>query len=311
MSKISSKIKVLGIGGAGVNAVSRMTGNDFESVEMIALNTDAQSLRLSRAKERILIGEETTAGLGTGMDPKLGEKAARESREKIKESLVGAEMVFLAAGFGGGTGSSVLPIVGEIAKSLNILTVAVVTRPFSFEGAQRRRIANEAVKKMKGKVDSFIVVPNDKLLKMIAKSTSVKDAFWVCDKILREAIQGISNLIFSPGIINVDLADIRGILKNSGETLFGQGIARGENRAVNAANRAIHSPLLDFPFSKAKGVLLNVAGKDDFSLFEIQEAAGFIKKASSSRAKIVFGASEEKSLRKGEIKITVIATHIN
>jgi cell division protein FtsZ len=245
------------------------------------------------------------------MDPKLGEKAARESREKIKESLVGAEMVFLAAGFGGGTGSSVLPIVGEIAKSLNILTVAVVTRPFSFEGAQRRRIANEAVKKMKGKVDSFIVVPNDKLLKMIAKSTSVKDAFWVCDKILREAIQGISNLIFSPGIINVDLADIRGILKNSGETLFGQGIARGENRAVNAANRAIHSPLLDFPFSKAKGVLLNVAGKDDFSLFEIQEAAGFIKKASSSRAKIVFGASEEKSLRKGEIKITVIATHIN
>lgn len=311
MSKHNSKIKVIGIGGAGVNALSRMSGNDFESVEMIAINTDAQSLRLSRVKEKILIGKETTAGLGTGMDPKLGERAARESREEIKEKLSGAEMVFLAAGFGGGTGSSALPIVGEIAKGLGILTVAVVTKPFSFEGAQRRRIANEAVKKIKGTVDSYIVVPNDKLLKMITKNTSVKEAFWACDKILREAIQGIANLICAPGIINVDLADIRGILKNSGETLFGQGLAKGENRAVNAANRAIHSPLIDFPFNKAKGVLLNIAGNDDFSLFEIQEAAGFIKKASSPRAKIVFGASEEKSLKKGEIKVTLIATRIN
>ncbi len=311
MSKNSSKIKVIGIGGAGVNALSRMTGNNFESVEMIAVNTDAQSLRLSKAKKKILIGEKTTCGLGTGMDPKLGERAARESREKIKESLDGSEMVFLAAGLGGGTGSSALPVVGEIAKELGILTVAVVTKPFSFEGSQRRRIANAAIKKVKGRVDSFIAVPNDKLLKTIAKNTSVKEAFWACDAILREAIQGISNLISSPGIINVDLADIRGILKNSGETLFGQGIAKGENRAVNAANRAIHSPLIDFPFNRARGILLNVAGQDDFSLFEVQEAAGFIKKASSSRAKIVFGASEEKELKKGEIKITVIATRIN
>lgn len=305
------KIKVIGIGGAGVNALSRMAKCGFNYIDLIAVNTDAQSLQFSRVPRRLLIGENVTLGLGTGMDVRLGEKAAKESKEKIKEILKGAEMIFLTSGFGGGTGSSCLPIIGEMAKNLGILTIAVITKPFSFEGIQRQRIANWGLRNLKGKVDSLICISNDKLLKIIGKNTSVEDAFWECDRILREAIQGISDLIFSPGIINVDLADIRGILKNSGEALFGQAKAKGENRAITAANEAIHSPLVDFPISKAKGILLNIAGGEDLSLFEIQEAADFIKKTVSPWAKISFGASEDKTLKKGEIKITIIATGVN
>jgi len=194
---------------------------------------------------------------------------------------------------------------------LGILTIAVITKPFSFEGIQRQRVANKGLRNLKGKVDSLICIPNDKLLKIVGKNTSVEDAFWLCDRILREAIQGISDLIFFPGIINVDLADIRGILKNSGEAFFGQAKAEGENRAVTAADKALHSPLVDFPITKARGVLLNIAGGEDLSLFEIQEAAGFIKKTVSQDAKISFGASEDKTLKKGEIKITIIATGVN
>lgn len=306
-----SKIKVIGIGGAGVNALSRMAKCNFNYAELIAINTDVQSLRSCKVSKKILIGKNITFGLGTGMNTKLGEKAVQESREEIKDILKDTEMVFLVSGLGGGTGSGGIPILGEISKELGILSIAVVTKPFSFEGSQRQKVANVALKKLKGKVDALICISNDKLLKIVGKNTSVESALWTCDKILREAVQGISDLIFSPGIINVDLADIRGILKNSGNALFGQAIAKGENRAIKAANQAIHSPLVDFPIDKAKGVLLNIAGGDDLSLFEIQEAAGFIKKAVSSKAKISFGASEDKTLKKEEIKITFIATGIN
>jgi len=239
-------------------------------------------------------------------------KSIREiGNEEVYDKTVEDSHNFVADGFVvHNTGSSCLPIIGEMAKNLGILTVAVITKPFSFEGVQRQRIANWGLRNLEGKVDSLICISNDKLLKIIGKNTSVEDAFWECDRILREAIQGISDLIFFPGIINVDLADIRGILKNSGEALFSQAKSKGENRAITAANEAIHSPLIDFPINKAKGILLNIAGGEDLSLFEIQEAAGFIKKTVSSRAKISFGASEDKTLKKGEIKITLIATGI-
>lgn len=252
---IVPKIKVIGIGGAGVNTVSRMAKCGFDYVELIAINTDAQSLRFSRVPHKLLIGENVTFGLGTGMDIGLGEKAIKESKEKVKEVLKGAEMIFLTSGFGGGTGSSCLPIIGGMAKNLGILTIAVITKPFSFEGIQRQRVANKGLRNLKEKVDSLICIPNDKLLKIVGKNTSVEDAFWFCDKILREAIQGISDLIFFPGIINVDLADIRGILKNSGEAFFGQAKAEGENRAVTAADKALHSPLVDFPITKALSLI--------------------------------------------------------
>ncbi len=306
-----SKIKVVGIGGAGVNALSRMTKCNFNYAELIAINTDVQSLRLCKVPKKILIGKNVTFGLGTGMNTKLGEKAMQENREEIKTLLKGADMVFIVAGLGGGTGSGGIPILGEILKELGILSIVVVTKPFSFEGSQRQKIANATIKKLKGKVDSLICISNDKLLKIVGKNTSIQSALWTCDKILREAVQGVSDLIFFSGIINVDLADIRGILKNSGNALFGQAIAKGENRAIKAANQAIHSSLVDFPIEKAKGVLLNIAGGDDLSLFEIQEAAEFIKKTVSPKAKISFGASEDKTLKKEEIKITFIATGIN
>jgi len=306
-----SKIKVVGIGGAGVNALSRMTKCNFNYAELIAINTDVQSLRLCKVPKKILIGKNVTFGLGTGMNTKLGEKAMQENREEIKTLLKGADMVFIVAGLGGGTGSGGIPILGEILKELGILSIVVVTKPFSFEGSQRQKIANATIKKLKGKVDSLICISNDKLLKIVGKNTSIQSALWICDKILREAVQGVSDLIFFSGIINVDLADIRGILKNSGNALFGQAIAKGENRAIKAANQAIHSSLVDFPIEKAKGVLLNIAGGDDLSLFEIQEAAEFIKKTVSPKAKISFGASEDKTLKKEEIKITFIATGIN
>ena len=306
-----SKIKVVGIGGAGVNALSRMTKCNFNYAELIAINTDVQSLRLCKVSKKILIGKNVTFGLGTGMNTKLGEKAMQENREEIKTLLKGADMVFIVAGLGGGTGSGGIPILGEILKELGILSIVVVTKPFSFEGSQRQKIANATIKKLKGKVDSLICISNDKLLKIVGKNTSIQSALWTCDKILREAVQGVSDLIFFSGIINVDLADIRGILKNSGNALFGQAIAKGENRAIKAANQAIHSSLVDFPIEKAKGVLLNIAGGDDLSLFEIQEAAEFIKKTVSPKAKISFGASEDKTLKKEEIKITFIATGIN
>ncbi len=304
---MNTKIKVVGVGGSGSNTVSRMTKCQIRGVELIAINTDMQTLRVSRASKKVLIGENITKGLGTGMDVVLGEKAANESREKIEEILKGAEMVFITCGLGGGTGSAASPIVAEIARSLGALTVAVVTTPFLFEGSQRRKIANTALEKLKGKVDTLLVVPNDKLLKLITEKTNVSDAFWICDEISREAVEGITDLIFTPGIINVNFADIKTIMQNSGRALFGVGKAKGENRVVEATNLAINSPLLDFSIEGAKSILFSVAGRD-LTLFEINEAAKIITKNADSRAQIIFGAIEDKKLKDGEIKITVIAT---
>ncbi|MDD5146586.1 MAG: cell division protein FtsZ [Candidatus Pacebacteria bacterium] len=302
------KIKVVGIGGSGVNAVNRMHKSGILGVELVAVNTDVQSLNASAAEKKILIGEKTTGGLGSGMDVRVGEKAARESYETLKLALNGAEMVFLTCGLGGGTGSSGIPILGEIAKHLRALTVAIVTLPFSFEGAARRAIANQALKKLQDNVDSLLVIPNDKLLLLSGPNTTVEHAFWLGDSVLREAVKGIADLISLNGIISVNLADLRNLLEDSGKAFLGIGQAKGEKRATIAANMALNSPLLDFALHEAQGILLNIAGGDDLSLAEVNTAASFIKQQAPSTAKIIFGVSDDPSLPKGEIKITVIAS---
>jgi len=302
-------IKVIGVGGSGSNTVSRMARFDIKGVELIATNTDAQALHFARAEKKILIGNNITRGLGTGMDVNLGKNAAEESKQEILENLKGADMVFVTCGLGGGTGSGASPIIAEISKNLGILTVAVVTTPFSFEGEQRRKVAEDALKNLKGKVDSILVISNDNLLKIINEKTTVSNAFELCDQILHEAVQGITDLILVPGIINIDFASVVSVMKNSGHALFGTGKASGENRAVLAAEKAISSPLLDFSISGAKGVLFSAAG-NDVSLNEIQEAAKVITKNVDPKAQIIFGAVRDNNLKKGEIKITVIATKL-
>jgi len=305
--KINTDIKVVGVGGSGTNTVSRMAKCLIRGVDLIAVNTDAQSLRFCKVKKKVLIGENITKGRGAGMDVSLGEKAVKESKGKIEELLREADMVFVACGLGGGTASPAAPIIAEVVKSLGILTIAVVTKPFSFEGAQRKRIANSALKNLKDKVDTLLVISNDKLLKLVNEKTKVSDAFWICDEILREAVQGITDLILVPGIINVDFADIKTIMKNSGRALFGVGRAKGEKRATEAALSAINSPLLDFSITGAKAALFNISGSD-LTLSEIAEAAEVITKNLNSQAQIIFGAVQDKKLKGGEIKITVIAT---
>ncbi len=301
------KIKVLGIGGSGCNTVSRMAKDRLKGVELIALNTDAQVLDSCSVRKKILIGRNITGGLGAGMDVSLGEKAAQESKNRIKDVLKGADMVFITSGMGGGTGSPTAPVVAGIAKNLGILTVATVTTPFSFEGAQRKKVATEALKKLKGKVDTLLIIPNDKLLSQIDEETTVSEAFLTCDDVLRQAVQGITDLVAVPGIINVDFSDVKTIMKNSGRALFGIGTAKGEERAIKAAKRAINSPLLDFSIEGAGGILFNVSGKN-ISLAEIREAAELITEQADKKAEIIFGAIEKRSLKKNEIKITVIAT---
>ena len=302
------KIKVVGLGGSGVNAVDRMTREGIPGVELIAVNTDAQVLKKSRVPRRILIGQKITEGLGTGMNPKLGEKAVKENFEELEKILSGAEMIFLTAGLGGGTASGGIAVLSEIAKKTGALTVGVVTLPFSFEGVQRQRIAKRALSDLEGRVDSLLCIPNDKLLKLINQNTPLENAFWLCDGILREAVKGISDLVSMPGIINVDFADLRGILGNSGRAFLGQGVAGGEKRAMAAANMALHSPLLSFSIENSQGVLLNIAGGGDLSLSEVNTAASFIKNIAKSGMKIIFGVSEDPKLEKGAIKITLIAT---
>ena len=303
------KIKVIGVGGSGSNTVSRMAKFDIDSVELISVNTDAQALHFSKAAKKILIGKDITHGLGTGMDADVGKSAAEENRTQILESLKGADMVFVTCGLGGGTGSGASPIVAEISKGLGILTVAVVTTPFSFEGSERKRIAEQALKNLKDKVDSLLVISNDKLLKIIDEKTTVTDAFLICDDVLGQAVKGITDLILVPGIINIDFASVVSIMKNSGRAMFGTGKAVGENRAILAAEQAISSPLLDFSIQGAKGVLFNASGLD-ISLNEIQEAAKIITKNVDSKAQIIFGAVKDATLKKGEIKVSVIATKL-
>jgi len=301
------KIKVIGVGGSGSNTVSRIAKFNIGPVELIAVNTDAQALYCCRVPKKILIGKNATKGLGAGMDVLLGKSAAEENKEEILLTLKGADMVFVTCGCGGGTGSGAAPVIAGLSKDLGILTVAVVTTPFSFEGQQRKKIAEKAIENLKEKTDSLLIISNDKLLKVIDEKTTVSNAFEICDDILKQAVQSIIDLILAPGVINVDFTSVVSIMKDSGQVLFGTGKAVGENRAVEAGIKAIHSPLLDFSIKGSKRVLFNASGSD-ITLNEIKNAAKTITENVDPKAKILFGAVKDNTLKKGEIKVTVIAT---
>ncbi len=308
MTKSLPKIKVVGIGGAGGNAISRMASCGIKGVELIAINTDFQDLKDSHGDIKIRIGKKLTEGLGTGMNPELGRRAVEENKEEIAKALKDSDMVFLTCGLGGGTGTGAIPAVAEIAKSSGALTIAVVTTPFSFEGKERSRVAKRGLKAVQDKVDTLIPISNDRILSTLGPNVSLTDAFWACDEILRQAVQGISDLVTLPGIINIDFADVRAIMKNSGSALFGKGVAKGKRRAEEAALSALNLPLVDLSCENAKGVLFNVNGGKDLSLSEVNEIAEVIRKRVSPNASIIFGAVEDNDLEEGEIKVTVIAT---
>lgn len=302
-------IKVIGVGGAGGNAIDRMVKCKIKGIDLVAVNTDIQDLKKIQASEKIRIGQESTHGLGAGMNPDMGRKAATESREELSEALKGVDMVFLTAGLGGGTGGGAIPVLAELARSQGALTIAVVSRPFSFEGAWRTKLAERALGELKGKVDTLLVIPNDQILKLADQDMTVISAFWKADEILRQAVQGISDLIVVPGIINVDFADLKSIMKNSGRAVFGMGQAKGEKRIEIALADALHSPLLEMSIKGAKGILFNVASADDdISLIEIQEVASRMREEVSPQAKIIFGAVQDKNLKSGEARIMLIAT---
>ena len=303
-----ARIKVVGVGGSGGNAITRMIETKLKGVEFVAINTDAQDLHHNKAAEKVHIGKNLTKGLGAGMNPSIGRQAAEENRDEIQEILKGADMVFVTCGLGGGTGSGAAPIVAETAKELGILTVAVVTKPFSFEGSQRKAIAEEALANLKERVDSLITIPNVKLLQIIDKKTSLVNAFNIVDDVLRQGVQGISDLIVNPGIVNVDFADVRAIIANSGSALMGIGVGSGDNRAADAARAAINSPLLELSIDGAKGVLFNVSGANDLAMLEISEAANIITESIDPNAKVIFGTAVNENIKKGEIQITVVAT---
>jgi cell division protein FtsZ len=303
-----ARIKVIGIGGSGNNAVNHMIDSKVKGVEFIAINTDAQDLHNSLATKKIHIGKNLTRGLGTGMNPELGKRAAEETKEEIQEALKGADMVFIAYGAGGGTGSGGGPMISKVAKEMGILTVGVVTKPFFFEGIQRMKIAEQSLEELQKGVDALIIIPNDRLLSTISKETTAKQAFSICDNILKQAVEGISDLITMPGIINIDFADIKAIMEDAGSALMGIGMATGENRAIEAAKAAINSPLLEISITGAKGVLFSIAGGDDLTMFEIQDAAKLITESIDPNARVIFGTVNDPRLKKNELKITVIAS---
>lgn len=300
-------IKVVGVGGSGNSAVNRMINAKLRGVDFIAVNCDAQALAHNEAPTKIQIGRETTRGLGAGADPEIGKKAIEENKEDIYEVLKGSDMVFVTCGMGGGTGSGAAPAVAEISKELGALTVAVVTKPFTFEGARRTKVAELAIEEMRDKVDTLIVIPNDRLLQVIDKKTSLFDAFSIVDDVLRQGVQGISDLITLHGLINVDFADVKAIMQDAGSALMGIGRANGDSRAMEAAQAAIESPLLDISIDGAKGILFNITGGPDLGMYEIDEAAKAITEAADPDANIIFGAIIDEAMQ-GEIKITVIAT---
>jgi len=302
-----AQIKVVGVGGAGQNAVNRMIESDIQGVEFISVNTDAQALMLSNAPQRLRIGDKLTKGLGSGGNPEIGLRAAEESREEIEAMIEGADMVFVTAGMGGGTGSGASSVIAGISKELGALTIGVITRPFTFEGAQRRRVAEGAIEQLKDNVDTLIAIPNDRLLHILDKKTGIGEAFSVADDVLRQGIQGISELITVPGLINLDFADVRSIMIDGGAALMSIGSATGENRAQEAAQKAIHSALLDVSIEGAQGILFNVKGGRDLSLFEVNEAAELIRANAHPEANIIFGAVVDPDM-KDEIHMTVIAT---
>lgn len=302
-----ANIKVIGIGGGGNNAVNRMIEAGLKGVEFIAVNTDVQALYMSKADKKIQVGEKLTKGLGAGANPEIGRKAAEESKGEIEEALKDADMIFVTAGMGGGTGTGAAPIVAEISKNLGILTVGVVTKPFSFEGRKRLSNAEQGITEVKGNVDTLITIPNDRLLSLAEKKTSIVDAFKMADDVLRQGVQGISDLIAVPGLINLDFADVRTIMMETGLAHMGIGRGSGDNRAVEAAKQAISSPLLETTIDGAKGVLLNITGGSNLGLLEVNEAAELISAAADAEANIIFGAVIDENLQ-DEIRITVIAT---
>ena len=305
-----ANIKVIGVGGGGNNAVNRMVESELKGVQFLSVNTESQVLELSKADVTIQIGEKVTKGLGAGANPQIGEAAAQESREDIIKALEGADMVFVTAGMGGGTGTGAAPVVAECAKEVGALTVGVVTKPFAFEGKRRRAAAEKGIEFLTQKVDTIIVIPNDKLLQVVDKKCSLSDAFGKADDVLRQGIKGISDLIQIPGLINLDFADVKTIMTEQGEALMGIGIGEGENRAADAAKMAINSPLLETSIDGAKGILLNISGSANLSLFEINEAAEIISDAADPDANIIFGSVIDESLG-DKVQITVVATGFN
>lgn len=302
-----AKIKVIGVGGGGSNAVNRMIENGVQGVEFITVNTDAQALHLAKSEHKLQIGDKLTRGLGAGANPDVGKKAAEESRELIANTLKGADMVFVTAGMGGGTGTGAAPVIAEIARECGALTVGVVTRPFTFEGRKRSSQAELGIEGLKEKVDTLIVIPNDRLLEIVDKKTPMLEAFREADNVLRQAVQGISDLIAVPGLINLDFADVKTIMTERGSALMGIGLATGESRAAEAARKAIMSPLLETSIEGARGVIMNITGGSNLSLYEVNEAAEIVISASDPDVNMIFGAIIDENLKE-EIKVTVIAT---
>ena len=303
-----ARIKVIGVGGSGKNAVNHMINGKVRGVEFIVMNTDTQDLHNSLADKKIHIGKNLTRGLGAGMNPEIGKRAAEETKAEIQDVIKGSDMVFIACGMGGGTGTGAAPIVARSAREQGILTVAVVTKPFFFEGNQRMRLADAGLAELEKEVDAIIVIPNDKLLQIAGKDMGFRDAFALCDNVLQQAVEGISDLITTPGVINVDFADIKSIMADTGSALMGIGLGSGEERAARAATEAINSPLLELSINGARGVLFAISGGDDLTIHEIQEAAKVITESIDKDAKVIFGTIRDERLKKGEVKVTVIAT---
>ncbi len=303
-----ARIKVVGIGGSGKNALNHMINSKVKGVEFIAMNCDTQDLHNSLAEKKVHLGKNLTHGLGAGMDPEVGRRAAEETKAEIQDVIKGADMVFIACGMGGGTGTGAAPIVAQAAKEQGILTVAVVTKPFSFEGNSRMKIAETGLAELEKEVDAILIIPNDRLIVISGKEVGFREAFAMCDEVLKQAVEGISELITTPGMINVDFADIKAVMSDAGSALMGIGIAGGEGRAEKAALAAINSPLLDLSISGAHGVLFAISGGDDLTIHEIQDAAKIITESIDKDAKVIFGTIRDEKLKKGEMKVTVIAT---
>ncbi len=302
-----AKIKVVGIGGSGGSVINRMVDSGISGVEFISINTDVQALHYNKASKKLHIGKSITRGLGAGMNPELGKQSAEESQNEIRDTLKDTDMVFVTCGMGGGTGTGAAPIIAEIARDLGALTVAVVTKPFSFEGAQRKNIAERGLSELTDKVDTVITIPNDKILQVVDKKTSLLDAFMVVDDVLRQGVAGIAELITVPGLINVDFADVKAVMANAGSALMGIGQASGENKAIEAAKTAINSPLLEMSIEGARGILFTITGGSNLSMIEVNEAAKVITSSADDDAKVIFGAVINEKL-KDEIKVTVVAT---
>jgi len=303
-----ARIRVVGVGGSGCNVVNYMVSSKVKGVEFITVNSDAQDLHNSLAKKKIHVGKNLTRGLGAGGNPDMGRRAAEETREEVANAIKGSDMIFVTCGMGGGTGTGAAPVIGKIARESGALTVGVVTKPFLFEGQERMRLALQGIEELKKEVDALIIIPNDRLLAIVDRETTVSNAFEQCDNILKQAVEGISDLITMPGIINVDFADIRSVMENAGSALMGVGVSSGEKRAEEAARGAINSPLLEVSINGAKGVLFAIAGGDDLAMLEIQDAARVITESIDPQAKVIFGAIKDDKLKKNEIKVTVIAT---